>query len=455
MNYSLKQHNDSRKRLNEEHTKVHIGKGIQMKECTVKFLNAVMDPFKSDEAARVPDLQKQQSVCMRDYVDDYVPVLTDAAAADLQGVLIYWTFGPNAFGALVNGDDIYENFYWQMWIVPVASDEVLYTNNITGGEGINASTILSMSTGLADNGGLANAFRIFAGGIKALPTIELITDSNTIAVRNFWGGTLRPSDLANIADTLIPKTKTGRPELKEDWVQSTRSGSTLSLPKEPPALVRQRRVGAVQTGLNIIELLRNQRNVVEFPNNTGVTVRYDPFQYEEQLEFISNENVNMNDTVRTKYNTSHVEFPFIFARFLNPITSGSSAPLRLFSTWWLEAEMVTPTPIYTTKSPVDLNFNRVRSMCSDTDRYPVSTRGHSFKSFIAMANSFVTDIEEAERELRPVSKFIGKVGKQINRAVKKRKRKKRKRKKAKRTAVRLLGMTNANTRRINKVTPNN
>lgn len=377
----------------EEHSTTDLGQGVIMKDCSIKFLNAVMDPFKSIDAARVPDFQKQSSICMRDYVDNYIPV----APANLEGtdsidgMLLLWDWGWDSTIASKTTPPFYRLQYY-FSIQGVYND--LYEGTITT---INADTILPNDgsgsfTPSSNPSGLAQGVRIFAGGIKVLPVIETITSSDTLAVRNYWGGYMTP----------------------QDWSSWTTGSYNLS------------------------EIVRNSRNVQEYPNAEGVTVRYDPFQYEEQLEFTYGRNFSLTveDQEATKlgpHNTDGCYFPFVYINFTDGLgiaDIGQPFPIKIFASFWMESILKSPSPIYSMKSPVDLNFDRIRALAGDTDRFPPVTKGHSFADFLSQAHKFVKEFVSVAHELAPVVKPVVKAvsnvvkKKKVNRKVKKVKRRK-------------------------------
>lgn len=406
----------------EEEKSIHIGNGIQMKECTAKFLNAVFDPFKTTDAARVPDMQKQSSICMRDYLDNFVPTPEFVDTPTYQGVLLFWDCG---FNSLVTnayaefGNDIP---YYRLWVMSIKTAGIYDSNGLTLPELMNASSIMPNNGdgffNANSSSGLATALRLFAGGIKVLPTIETITSSDTFAVRNFWAGHLTPADISG-------------------WM-----------------------TGATNT--NIQEVVRQARNVQEYPNADGVTVRYDPFQYEEQLEFISSDSLNFAEADKdvgskvSRTNTDAYYFPFVYIATTNSIDSSytGSWPFKIYASWWFESLLKHPTPIYTMKSPIDINYHKVAAIAGDTDLYNPVTKGHTFRNFLQSTHGFVKAIENVEKDLRPVLKPIVKMIRAKNKQRKKIKRKKNLRKNKQPRGARLAGVYSDGSSRLNHTGPN-
>jgi hypothetical protein len=406
-----------------------------MKQCTINFLNAVTDPFKTVNAARVPDLQKQASICMRDYIDDYTLNAAEQAGDNVVGLLIYWHYGPNVLRNLDAANSV--GSAWACTYIYITSNGLVLVENIGWFQPVNASVIMGLSSGVGTQSGLAQAFRIFAGGLKVLPSIETITSDSTLAVRNFWGGTCTPADIENLASSVSPEEKSDFMSVRSSFSSKhslgtgNRRGFTT--------------LGATATSTSVFEAVVNWNNVREFPNSKGITVRYDPFQFQEQLDYINYQNLNMSTTgTRNRFDTSHIDFPFVLVRFTDQgIPQDGLLPIRIFASYWLETILVKPTPIYSVKSPVDWNYPKIRAMMSDTSLYPLVVEGHSFLPFIAQAGRLAREIRQDARELRPAIKLVKQTGRGVvraiaglNRIANKKKKKKRKRRRKRRAMAR-------------------
>jgi hypothetical protein len=417
--------------------------GMIMESETVDFLDAVMDPFKATQAARVPDLHKVNTLCMKDFIDAKVvtmPALT--TLIDIHYCLIFWSWGNNNLYTSLNEANPTENpedSWYRMHALFIGADGVAHTDASGTYMGINNDQILGMqSDGTCDYSGYASALRVFAGGLKVLPTIETITSSDTTAVLNYWGGLMTPGDLNNILDgpvvlNAVDEVKSQSTYSSSQHFNFTPVSNQPTLPMLPPKmkpLTRSNRhdrlnrlqrrllrnIGALNPGTDVASFARNCKEVQEYPNCEGVTVRYDPFQFEEQLEMYNVERIQNSSSAKSSNRTDHIPFPFVLCEFTLPITSSLidpvAMPIKVFASFWLETELIEPTPIFSTLSPVDLNFDKVRAIAGNVIEYPVVTQGHSFKSFRQQAAKFVRHVKVVAREMAPYMKEFG-----VNRAV--------------------------------------
>jgi hypothetical protein len=341
----------------------------------------------------------------------------------------------------------------------------MYTDYTDLGDWLNASTMFKPDgSGGFNLEGLCQNFRLFAGGIKVLPQVETVTSTDGNYVTNFWGGTCTPMDVTNIMDTVVPEEKSMDDLVVDmgisDEQYKYRKGMAHIMRKEHNSL------GVAAAGDAVQEVVRNWSNVQEFPNCEGVTVRYDPFQYEEQLETNTLSSYFIG-TASNRYNTSNIQFPFVLVKFNEAVNNDEPYPIRIFANVWLECSLVQPTPIFSSKSPVDANFPLIRSIVSDTDRFPLVTKGHSFKNFLQMATQFTSDLGMFTRELKPVVRetkrlvrpFVRPIAQQFRRrrARNKRKRKRRRKNKESRLAGSALPGSRAafrNTTGFNRAGPN-
>jgi hypothetical protein len=60
---------------------------------TLAFLEAVVDPFGSDAPARVPDLERTNSICFRDALEIATPTNVFDGSTEIHGVVVAMTIG--------------------------------------------------------------------------------------------------------------------------------------------------------------------------------------------------------------------------------------------------------------------------------------------------------------------------------------------------------------------------
>jgi len=420
--------------------------GIIMESTTVDFLEAVMDPFKAVGAARVPDYHKANTICMRDYIDSYIPEIPPITntGPSAHYCLMLWSWGNTELGIALNtANATYNpvNNYYRVHYIFAGADGELHPNWAITIRGVNQSQILGMqSDGTCDYSGLAEAIRVFAGGLKVLPTIETITNNDAKAILNIWGGQLTPAEVYNTLGAVSPQqmgTKTFSRPASDDgsgWRSCTpysrmeikvdddyKCGKDVRVSK----ILRTRRgvgFGALNTAGHVATLARNAKDVQEYPNAEGCTVRYNPFANEEQLEMFAVDRIAVASSGnRTTNVTDHILMPFILVQFTEGISLSDENPVstycRSFATFWAETELITPTPIYSEMSPVDYNYDKIRAIAGDTELFPTVTKGHSFKSFLQQAGKFSSRAIKMGKELYPVARRAGLVPQEIQDAV--------------------------------------
>lgn len=388
---------------------------------TADFLSAVYDPFKSDIPARVPDMCTDETLCMNDYDD--VIVISNNTGQSMTGAMIFPLISQSFLSSLLSsyaGNVNVDNYYWRLAVLPIMSNsEVVGDLEYNLYNGINQTTILgalNQATGANDYAlgeGLAESFRIFSFGIKVLPTIETITSSSTIAIANIWGGQMSADDLANImtsfamshgkSKTLLDYYGIGERPIDEFKIDSKHSGP-LAHAMKPAFLsnrrkfLRAQRLGENHSGYSVFELVRNAAHVQEFPNSEGCTVRYNPFQRPDQLNWVDVDSIYNEATVTSQgwQALGGLQMPFVCIRFTKGISTDEDLPFKLYTRYWLETKLYMPTPIYTTPSPCDPNYDEIVRMASE-HKAPLAVKGHSFRSFYSMLQSFL-------RLLRPLGR---------------------------------------------------
>jgi hypothetical protein len=411
-----------------------------MHNSTLDFLGAVHDPFKFDRAAKVPDLEQTRSVCMKDFED--IIEITNTSAVTVEGLMLFWSWGLNSLVQVSDAlavSDVAEAIWYRLWAIPIytsaGGNPILSVGTGAVWEvytGINQQTIIGQSGLVSPWGydGLATSLRIFAGGLKVLPLIETVTSDSVTYVANIWGGQLTPGNLSNIVSTLVPTARghsrhyphsvesdskwddlasvhgmgnirplaplsrtSGVHKEKERRVFSTKGMNFNSCRRRRHQIVGA--TGQTKDGYSPYELARLATDVQEYPNAQGCTTRYNPFQHEEQLQYFNV--TGMRSTAATVglsgfeiMNTDDIQMPFICLRFSQGgVAAGAAYPIKVFANWWLETELVLPTPIYTVISPVDPNFAMVRALASDHTTFPLTTSGHSFKPFLRYLGKFL------------------------------------------------------------------
>jgi hypothetical protein len=350
---------------------------------TRDFINAVVNPFSADQPARVPDIERLQSVCFRDATE--LSATTNPFDGDISGLLIWISIGHNTmrqtYAPSAFSDQIYHIGYCGISdsgdpVFTVDGDYLAYEsmnyNTITGA---GASTTGDPIIGDA----LSQAFRFVSMGLRVLPAIEVVTDTSIPYVSYFISGQLTPYELGQ-------------------W-------------------------GADQT--DIRATLKNSPYSEVYGNNEGTCNRYDPVQKANMFETLSLTKWN-----GAAYATDDYRTPTVACMFSQSIAANELVPVITHAQFWLECVLKQPTPIYASPSPVDPNFSKVISILSQSDDvFPLVSKGHSFVSFANKLPQFIRQSNEILRlgssifnEVRPVMRMAGRAFRGKRR---KRKRKKR------------------------------
>jgi hypothetical protein len=217
---------------------------------------------------------------------------------------------------------------------------------------VNISTILGSANGINGESALITSLRIISGGIRLLPTIELITDSDTFAVSKFYGFTATPIMLTNLL---------------------TDGGSIFTLARSCP-------------------------DYEEYPNEAGVTGRLQPYQ-DQILNLAKMNNLQVYTSQSdSEQDTDNFYFPVLLARFTSALTLSASAtinlPVRPYFRTLLEGPLVQPSPITTTDTPFDPTWEtQIQMFQHDRDNYPVIVKGHSFDQVKKLYNAIGSGVK--------------------------------------------------------------
>lgn len=290
-------------------------------ETSRPFVSAVLDPFGADAPAFVPDLLHNNSICLTDTYET-VPISAAAGAAACDTVLIFMRTGYSKFyndQTQTNPDMLYT-------LSVLMLDSSGNVDNYYNFELTNYQTIFNSVDGIPTATALVAAYRIFAMGLRVLPSVEIVTNSAAPYVLYYIGGQFKLDDLE----------------------------------------------AALEQNSSVITLVRNSPYSDMFANNEGCTARYNPFQLETQL--------SLHDSTATMVNTGCLEMPCVLVKFSQAIDSGGLFPIRVDCRVWLEGILKQPTPIYSTSSTPDPYYPQLRAILSaSSDTLPLVTKGHTFE----------------------------------------------------------------------------
>lgn len=315
-----------------------------MNNNTKAFLEAVMNPIMAEQAALVPDLECADSLCLTDYVELSRPVNNTVGA--VRGILIWlrvhesYIYTNDVSGTPkyiyslcygftdANGDFLADSTTGKLYDIAPANVET-----IQGGTTINVDQAL------------ISGFRMFAMGLRVLPTVEFVTDTSVNYMVRVIGGQLSMEEL----------------------------------------------VAGLNNNTNIETLIRNSTCAETFANNEGCCARYNPFQNEQQLRVQA-----LSDSMNSAQSFEYHKMPAIFIQFSNSTAIGSTAPCIIHARFWLHGILKKPSPIYAQQSRADINYPAMRTILSGCHpTFPYVTKGHSFPPLIAIGGMAVKILANA------------------------------------------------------------
>lgn len=298
------------------------------------FLDAVTNPFTANKPCQVPDGHAHETICLTDWIDQMSVVLDVDALTQISGIAFMFIVGNNL---LAQEAATTSEVGYQVIVMPISNAGNIQTNigatGLTSYLTANYQTLSGSATGYNDQVSLIDSFRLFGTGLRIWPAIEWVTSSDTPAVSVYYAGLLTPSNVYK----------------------------------------------SFQNGSNFWNVLRQSEHIQEFANSQGASVRLDPFDQKAFLEMRS----WANWTEMISYDTSLMQFPIIACRFTESFSNGDVLPIRFMSQHWLEGQLMQPTPIFSSRPPMDLEYSLITRLISNNPvSYPIVVQGHSFKSFM-------------------------------------------------------------------------
>jgi len=315
------------------------------------FLDAVVNPFTADRPCQVPDGYTHRTIPLQDW-NDYESMVTNSPQGTVVGgQLLMLCVGQNELTAQAFTN---VNTYTVLCIDIDNNGLLLFDNTGVGFPTLptaNYAAINGAAPGINVDTALVDSFRLFAAGLRVLPKIELITDSTTVAVSQYYAGLATPNSINK----------------------------------------------AYNHGENIFDVVRQSTFIQQFQNSTGASVRLDPFDFSRFLDMRTL--ANWSNIIN--FDTSFMLFPTIAILYTFPITNptpyvGQSVPIRFQSQMWLEGQLVQPTPIFSTQSPMDMAYETiVKSIAYQPETYPIVTQGHSFTTIFNKVGTIVRSVGAA------------------------------------------------------------
>jgi len=310
---------------------------MQLSNNTSCFIKAVTNPILAEEAALVPDLENADSLCLTDYVELSRPANASVGAA--RGILVWLRVHESYFYTnLVSGVAGTSNYTYSLCYAWTDANGVMLLNSATSlFTDVQPANIVTIQGGqqINVNDSLVTGLRLFAMGLRILPTVEFVTDTTVNYMVRVIGG-----------------------QVSNDELYSNYTNA-----------------GSIET------LLRNSTCAETFANNEGCSVRYNPFQNEQQLRVQS-----LEDCLDPAQSFGFHKMPAIFIQFSNSTAIAATAPIIIHARFWLHGILKKPSPIYAQQSRADINYPALRTVLSGCHpSLPYVTKGHSFPALTSIA----------------------------------------------------------------------
>lgn len=376
------------------------------------LLDCINRPFDFHPDGRVPDGNPNSTLQLVDYYDDNglnTPIAnTGGPAIVFDAVGMTYLYGQNVVRSFTydtytctsRADALYGPVYFfidntgaLIDFSAISGDGLLTTQQayFWSNDPVNMLQILGAVNGILPVDALINAMRVLSAGIRFWPTIELVTDSTTVAVSRYYGCQMTATSISNAANN----------------------------------------------GVNFYSAMRNSPQYHEYANSAGISARFQPSQqgsiikalHLNALENIYNENLE----------TDGVYFPVVLARLtidqqLTPNGEDSqSFPVRSYFRTILEGSLNQPTPLQATRVPYLPEWeDKVAHFSFRDDLYPSVVSGHSFKAVEREVVKYMGKDSQALAILREAKKMYSGVaaafrsGKTIVKTVNKGRNKKKK-----------------------------
>jgi len=209
----------------------------------------------------------------------------------------------------------------------------------------NYAQIFGLQNGYSSTTCAVTDMRIVSAGIRIWPTIETVTNSDTVAVSRYYVAQVTPLAIST----------------------------------------------AATVGTNVFDLLRDCPSYMEFSNAEGASARLQPYQLHNMITPYKMSSIT--SLGQATLDTNALNFPCIAIRLTYNVEVDNgdfySFPARTTFRTYIEAVQRQPSPYWSARPGLALNMsNALATFTYDTNTYPPSTKGHSFfkvaKSFVGL-----------------------------------------------------------------------
>lgn len=346
---------------------------------TVNFLNAVTNPFGANESAVVPDRFSGNSICLTDWLDLQAPLIGGALVTDMAHFcMMLLPLYSNLKAAYASAPNVGYQLVTFPLLTAGAVISLTAAGKLTSYTPQNYSIITGSATSYDEDECLVDGYRIFSMGLKAWPTIEVVTDSSITHILKWYGGLISPNTVFR----------------------------------------------SIVDGTNFLNIVKQAEGIQIYSGYEGCTTRYNPFANIQQLFMRS---LSQNNSASGNDSSAWL-MPIVVGALSASLQSTAQAPLMLENRFWLEGTLSLPTPIYSSPSPIDLSFEIIGQVMSrPQDDHPFVVSGHTFEEFTTASLSFLSQLPNAARALLAVDDVYNsmQVRNELKRNPKKRKNKKK------------------------------
>lgn len=336
---------------------------FKVDDTVTSLLDCINRPFDYHPDGRVPDGNPNSTIQLLDYYDDN-GVTTPLGnpnivqEVNISAVCVVYMYGVNTVRDIAfdittceaRAGSLYGPIYFFLddngaiaTLNGIGEDDVTTAQAaFWSNDPVNLATIVGTDNGYEYNSSMTNALRVLSAGVRMWPTIELITDSSTLAVSRYYGCQMTAASIYN----------------------------------------------AFVDGSNIYSIIRNSPSYIEFSNSQGISGRFQPHQQGSVLKPL---HLNaLANIANSNLDTSGLYFPVVLARTTSTqlFNTGASInyvtfPVRTFFRTMLEGSLTQPTPLQATRMPYVSEWeDKVSHLMYRTDLYPTIVSGHSFKKVV-------------------------------------------------------------------------
>lgn len=272
------------------------------------LFSAIADPFGATKPALIPDTVNTSDICCKDLNPDFYP---DNISVGSESILMMWlNYGSNQW--FTDGADQPIRPYCVCWCSVDATTGAIVLDVASKFKTIspsNSATLFGNAAVPNRSSALISDYRVYAMGLRVRTVIQTVID-NTITndyALQFFTGHLTP----------------------------------------------QQMYAAYSNSANIITTLMNSPGSNAWEGASVAESRWNPFQ-------LGNTRIPVRsvDPASTLVKSDTWRFPVVIVKMSDVVTTGSNFEVLCGASFWLDATLKLPTPIFSRPSPTDYLWSR-------------------------------------------------------------------------------------------------